>query len=155
MKKTFALIATLCLSLSAMAQQDSLAQHIQFFGIPVQGNITDFTQSLLPRYRLQKKRGQDWYYIYKGPVCGHEMYLRADYSQKSRTVYKVTVTPQHLDKEALLDSMTMRFGEPIRESKYFVWSYPVGTILLTRPEGYDPEIIFLDNEGVAAFRNEQ
>ncbi len=155
MKKTLTIIMLLCLWIGARAQQDSLAQHILFFGIPMEGNITQFTQNMQPRYKLQKKKGDEWYYIYKGPVCGHEMYLRADYSRKSRTVYKVTVTPQFIDANALLDSMTVRYGEPMDAGSCYRWSFPVGEVLLTKPEGYDPVLIYLDSEGVAAFRNEQ
>ncbi|MCD7720619.1 MAG: hypothetical protein LUI09_00135 [Prevotellaceae bacterium] len=167
MKKTIkrlSLLATvLCLAAGAFAQEEATApqeeattdEHLAFFGIPIQGNITDFTSSLQPRYRLQKKKGDENYYIYKGPVCGHDMYLKADYSRKSRTVYKVTVTPQYIDANAFLDSLTVMLGEPEEMEKGYRWTYPAGEILLYVAQGFDPVLIYLDLQGALAFKKEQ
>ncbi len=130
-------------------------QHLEFFGIPIQGNITDFTQAMQPRYRLQKKKGDEGYYIYKGPVCGHDMYLKAEYTRKSRTVYKVTVTPQYIDANAFLDSLTVMFGEPTRIEKGYRWVYPEGEIILYMVQGFDPVLIYLDLAGAIALKEEK
>ncbi len=155
MKRLTALLALLCAITAVRAQEDTIPQHLNFFGVPIEGNITNFTASMQPRYKLQKKKGDEGYYIYRGPVCGHEMYLKAEYSRKSRTVYKVTVTPQFIDQNAFLDSLTVRYGEPEATDKGYRWLSAAGEILLYTPQGYDPVLIYLDREGVASYREEQ
>ncbi len=154
-----ALLSFPCLATMGQEQDEAAdsasAQHIEFMGVPIQGNITEFTKALQPRYRLQKKKGDEDYYIFKGPICGHDMYFRADYTRKSRTVYKVTVTPQYIDANAFLDSLTVRFGQPEDTGKGYRWTYPVGEILLYTPEGFDPVLIYLDVQGVLALKEEK
>lgn len=124
-------------------------------GVPIEGNITQFTKQMQPRYKLQKRVGGENYYIYKGPVCGHEMYLKADYSRKTRTVYKVTVTPKFIDQNAFLDSLTVRYGESERTEKGYRWAFEPGEIFLYTPEGYDPVLIYIDRQGTMVMREEK
>lgn len=124
-------------------------------GIPMEGNINDFTDRMRQRYPLQKKVGGERYYIYKGTVCGHDSYLKAEYSRKSRTVYKITVTPKNIDQNAYVDSLNARYGEGVRIEKGYRWNAPGGTVLLYMLEGYDPVLMLFDEQGVAAFRKEQ
>ncbi len=157
MKRLTAVIAFLCLCLGASAQEDSISaqEHLDFFGVPIEGNITQFTANLQPRFRLQKKKGDENYYIYKGPVCGHDMYLKAEYSRKSRTVYKVTVTPQYIDALAFLDSLTVMYGSPEEMEKGYRWMFPAGEVILYMVQGFDPVLIYLDLQGAVAFKEEK
>ena len=121
----------------------------------MEGNITDFTASIRARYPLQKRVGGDRYYIYKGPVYGHNCYLKAEYSRKSKTVYRITVTPQHIDQNAMLDSLKFHYGEPEEVKGGYAWARPEGYIYFSIPEGYDPVLTYLDKEGVARFKEEK
>ncbi len=155
MKRLTTLLLLLCALATMRAQTDSIPQHLSFFGIPIEGNITNFTTAMQPRYKLQKKKGDEQYYIYKGSVCGHEMYLKAEYSRKSRTVYRITVTPQFIDQNAFLDSLRVHYGEPDDTDKGYRWSSAEGEIFLYTRQGYDPVLIYLDREGVAAYQKEK
>ncbi len=136
------------------AQQDSTL-HLNFMNIPIQGDITDFTESMRPRYKLQKKVGDENYYIYRGPFYGHEVYMKAEYTRKSRTVYRVTVTPKHIDQNALLDSLVVHHGAPQETKTGYGWSTPEGIIMLQLPQGYDPIVMYIDRKGAAVFQEEK
>ena len=131
------------------------AQHLDFMGYPIEGNITDFTAQVRQRFPVQKRVGGDRYYIYQGTVFGHNTYLKAEYSRKSRTVYKITVTPKQIDENAFLDSHFAHYGEALEVQGGYRWNRPGGTVFLYTPEGYDPVLMYFDEQGVATFRKEQ
>ncbi len=157
MRKDILLAAalTLTLALPASAQEEGPAAHLDFFGVPIEGNITEFTKNMQPRYKLQKKVGDDGYYIYRGPVCGHELMMKADYTRKSRTVYRVTVEAKALDVNAFRDSLAVRYGEPAETANGCQWTREGGMIFLNTPQGYDPTLVYLDQAGVIALREEK
>lgn len=130
------------------------AQNLKFMDYPMGVSIYDFTEQVKQRYPLQKKVGGDYYYIFKGNVYGHDSYFKAEYSRKTKTVYKITVTPKQIDANALADSLVAHYGEALEVQSGYRWNIEGGTILLYLPEGYDPVLIYLDEQGVATFRKE-
>lgn len=145
----------LSLALFISMSVTSWAQHLDFLGTPIEGNITDFTAKMRPRFPLQKRVGDERYYIYHGPVFGHNCYLKAEYSRKSRTVYKVTVTPKNIDQNALVDSLQLHYGQPEEMQGGYRWNREGGVVFLYMPQGYDPFLIYLDAQGVERFREEK
>ena len=148
-QKTFTLLALLMLATA------SWAQHLDFMGHPIEGNITDFTAAIRQQYPLQKKVGGDRYYIYQGNVFGNNCYLKAEYTRKSKTVYKITVEPKQIDQNALIDSLVANYGEALEVQGGYRWNRPGGTVFLYTPQGYDPILMYFDEQGVAAFREEK
>lgn len=151
MKHLFLAVFILCL----YALPSHSQQHLDFMGVPMGGTIADFTEQVRQRYPLQRKVGGERYYIYMGPVFGHNTYLKAEYSRKTKTVYKITVTPKSIDQTAYVDSLMAHYGEPIEVSNGYRWNQPGGTILLYTPQGYDPVLFYIDEEGVAKFKEEK
>ncbi len=151
----FAIVHCPLHTVHCFAQADSTQQHLVFMDVPIQGNIADFTQAMLPDYKLQKRVADDKYYIYRGPYYGHEVYMKAEYTRKSRTVYRITVTPQSIDQNALLDSLTAHHGTPQPTKAGYGWSTPQGIIMLQLPQGYDPIIMYIDRQGAAVLKEEK
>lgn len=152
--KKFALLFVLS-SFTLLTCQSLRAQSLDFMGYPMGGNIADFTAQVRQRYPLQKKVGGDQYYIFKGSIYGHDTYFKAEYSRKSKTVYKITVTPKSVDQNALADSLIAHFGDPLEVKNGYRWNQQGGTVFLYLPEGYDPVLIYIDEAGVAKFREEK
>ncbi len=155
MRRLLQTLLLLCVALTGRAQEDSVATHLEFMGIPIEGNITDFTQTMRPKYKLQKKVSDENYYIYRGPFMGHEVYLKTEYTRKSRTVFRVTVTPKNIDQTALADSMIANYGTPYEIQGGYRWNSPEGDILLLLPQGYDPIVMYIDTQGLSALKEEK
>lgn len=158
----FAVLGLALASLSANAQSteseaggNATPQHLLFQGIPIGGNIDTFTENLKPRYKLKKKVGGDHYFIYEGPVFGCNTYLQASFSRKSRTVYKVVITPKNINQMAWVDSLSVHYGEPVDTDRGLLWQRPEGMVLFYAPEGYDCALFFLDQEGNDVFVKEK
>ena len=151
MKKLIAAAILSATALIANAQEE----HLKFQGVPIEGNINQFTDNMQPRYKLKKKQGGEQRYIYEGPVYGYNCYLEASYSRKSRTVYKVMVTPKSINQSAWLDSLSTHYGEPIETDRGLLWAPDGGKILFYTPEGYDPVLIYLDSQGLQRFSEEK
>ncbi len=124
-------------------------------GIPIEGTINDFTDAMRPRFPLQKRVGDERYYIFKGTVYGHILYLKAEYTRKSRTVYRVTVEPKHIDQNALIDSLVVDYGTPEEITGGYRWTMNEGDVLLYTPEGYDPVLMYFDREGLLKYKEEK
>ena len=132
-----------------------IAENLKFMGTPMGCNIQNFTEQIRQRYPLQKKVGGDNYYIFKGNVYGHDSYLKAEYSRKTKIVYKITVTPKQIDQNALADSIVSHYGMPLEVKGGYRWNVIGGTIFLYTPEGYDPVLMYFDTKGVETFKKEQ
>ena len=130
------------------------AQHLDFMGFPMGSSIADFTVQIRQRYPMQRKVGGDQYYIYMGPIFGHNTYFKAEYTKKTKTVYKITVTPKNVDQTALLDSLVAHYGEPLEIENGYRWNREGGVVLFYTPQGYDPVLFYIDEEGTAVFRSE-
>lgn len=130
-------------------------QHLDFFGVSISGTIDDFSKAMQPRFTLKKKNGGEDHYIFHGAVFGHDMYIQAYYTRKSRTPFRVVVSPKHIDLLAWQDSLVSKYGEPQATEQGLLWQRPEGIILYYTPEGYDTALIYLDNLGNAAFREEK
>ena len=134
---------------------DSVAVGLSFMGHPMGQTIAEFTEAIRARYPLQRKVGGDHYYIYRGSVYGHDMYFKAEYTRKSRTVYKITVTPKQVEESELLDSLMAHYGTPTEVKDGYRWDEKAGTVFLYTPGGYDPVLFYFDTAGVARFREEK
>lgn len=130
-------------------------KHLDFFGVSIEGNIDDFSKKMQPRFTLKKKNGGEQNFIFEGPIFGHNVYLQAYYTRKSRTPYRVVVSPKHLDLLAWQDSLVSKYGDPQATEQGLLWQRPEGIILYYTPEGYDTALIYLDNLGNAVFREEK
>ena len=146
---TFCFLFAFCLFAPAQAQ------NLSFMGYNMGVTIDEFTKNIQQHYPLQKKVGGDRYFIYKGSIYGHDTYFKAEYTKKSRRVYKITVTPMHIDQNAFADSLIAHHGEPIEVQNGMRWNVEGGTIFLYLPQGYDPVLMYFDEEGVAMFREEK
>lgn len=130
------------------------AQHLDFMGYEMGINIDDFTKQMRQRFPLQKKVGGERYFIYNGTIYGHNVYFKADFTRKSRLVYRVTVTPKHIDQNALVDSLVVHYGEGEEMQGGYRWVQPGGFVFLYMPEGYDPTLIYLDAQAAAVLKQE-
>ncbi|MCF0198931.1 MAG: hypothetical protein HUK02_06355 [Bacteroidaceae bacterium] len=153
--RTAVLFVGLLLSPLALAAQDSTQVHLEFMGHPICGTITQFADAVRQRYPLQRRVGGDNYYIFRGTVFGHIHYLKAEYSRKNRTVFKITVETKNIDENALLDSLVTHFGTPAETGNGYAWSPPGGAVYLITPQGYDPMLVFIDRQGAAAYKEER
>ncbi len=156
---------TLCLTAQSTATDtlavDSmptalLTPHILFEGVELKGDIYDFSAAMQKRgFSLSKRLGNDNAYIFQGTVCGHTCYTQVSYTRHSRTVYKIMVQPKHVDLNVYLDSICARYGQVYDQTERgYQWMLPNGAVMLFTPDGYDPTLVVMDAEGVAAFKEE-
>jgi len=150
MKKILLFAFITLISMGTRAQE-----HLDFLGYPMGIAIEDFTQNIRQRYPLQKKVGGDRYYIFRGNVYGHDCYFKAEYSRKTKTVYKITVTPKQVEQNGLIDSLVVHHGQALEVQGGYRWNVAGGTVFLYTPEGYDPVLMYFDEEGVKKFREEK
>lgn len=162
-KRLFLFIAvTLFLSLVLKAQSETTqetgaldSKHLQFQGVSMEGTIDDFTERLKPRFQLKRKMGSDRQWIYYGFIFGKETYFQVDYTKKSRTVYRVTIMPKHIDEQTWIDSLNYAYGASVDTEMGILWKRPEGTILFRTLEGYDPALILLDKVGQSVLKEEK
>lgn len=138
-----------------VTNQSSPSAHLKFRGIPIAGTIDDFSEKMQPRFTLKKKRGAENHFIFEGPIYGYNMLLQVYYTDKTRTAYRVVVSPKHMDIETLKDSLKHDFGEPEVTAQGSLWKTDEGIILHYTPEGYDTALIFLDAQGNQAYSEEK
>jgi len=150
MKKILLLMFVALTSIGASAQE-----HLSFLGYPMGVTISDFTTNIRQRFPLQKKVGGDSYYIFKGNVYGHDSYFKAEYSRKTKIVYKITVTPKQVEQNALIDSLVVHHGQAMEVQGGYRWNVEGGTVFLYTPDGYDPVLMYFDERGVERFREEK
>lgn len=147
----------LFLGMALLATLAGQAQHIVFDGLQVTGSVADFTEQMrVHGFKLQKKVTDDKYYIYKGTYNGHSSYVRADYTPKTKTVYKVQVTPQHVSTVDYIDSLTVKYGkEYVSDERGYQWTSAEGGVFFVTPEGKDPILIIMDAQGAQVFKEER
>ncbi len=157
------LLTSLLLLLSAAtlnAQSDSAAitkpTHILFEGLEVKGDIYEFSEVLQKHgFVLKKRLGNESQFIFQGTVCGHSSYVQVSYTKHTRTVYRIMVQPKHVSQNDYLDSLQVRYGEVFDETERgYQWMLPTGAVMFFTPDGYDPTLVVMDAEGVAAFKDE-
>ncbi len=151
MKKSLLLLCAL------MACLGVRAQHIEFDGVPVTGAVLDFTDRMREAgFKLQKKMVDDNYYVYKGTFCGYSSYVRADYTPKSHTVYRIQVTPKHIDINSYRDSLALRYGAEYESTERgYQWTLEHGAVFYVTPDEADPWVILMDGAGVQCLREEK
>lgn len=152
MKRILSLVVFISVMVSAVC-----AQHIMFSGLPLTGNITEFSRLLRDRgFQLQKRMPGDNYYIYKGMYAGHSSYFQVSYSSKSNTVYQVRVTPKHVNTLVYRDSLASIYGlEYETTDQGYRWVREDGMVMLAVPEDKDPVLIILDLDGARLSKKEQ
>lgn len=155
MKKTICAVLFAFLPIVSQAQEAEPTKHLDFLGISIEGEIDDFTQRMQPRFRLKKRVPRENYNIYEGTVFGHTTLVQANYTRKSRSVYRVLVTPKHINEVAWQDSLAAHYGEPVETPQGSLYQHPSGIILYYSPQGYDSALIYLDNQGNAIFKEEK
>lgn len=156
MKKILCLCLMALLGMSAKAQeQDDAKQHLDFFGVSIEGTIDSISNHLQPTFRLKKKNGAENNYIFEGPMFGHNVYVQAYYSRKSRTAYRMVVTPGNVSQEVWKDSLVQKYGDPAVTEQGLLWQRPGGMILYYAPEGYGSVVIYLDAKGNEAYIKEK
>ena len=154
--KKLLLVLTLVLACQAVKAQDAPAQHLLFEGVEMKGDIYDFSKVLQKQGYNQKQRDlNQLFFVFKGNLLGHPELFRVNFSKKTKTVWRIMAQPHNVPLDELVDSLTARYGEPYEAiSTSFKWQLPVGFILLEAHEGYDPNLVFMDAAGVAAFKDE-
>ncbi len=157
MKKLLCLCLFACLSVSINAQvaTKEKSSHLSFLGIPIEGSIDDFSAKMQPRFTLKKKVGAENHFIFEGAMYGHNMLLQVYYTKKTRTTYRVVVSPKHINMEEFQDSLKHDFGTPNVTEQGLLWQKDEGIILHYTPEGYDTALIFLDAQGNQVFTKEK
>ncbi len=144
---------------TVVAQQtDSLSApgHILFEGVEVKGDIYEFSEALQKRgFTLKKRFGNEQQFIFQGAVCGHSSYVQVSYTKHTRTVFRVLVQPKHISQTDYLDSLQVRYGEVFDTTERgYQWMLPAGAVMFFTPDGYDPTLVIMDAEGVAAYKDE-
>ncbi|MBR1755828.1 MAG: hypothetical protein IJ754_03910 [Bacteroidaceae bacterium] len=154
--KKLLLVLTLVLACQAVKAQDAPAQHLLFEGVEMKGDIYDFSKVLQKQGYKQRQRDlNQLFFVFKGNLLGHPEQFRVNFSKKTKTVWRIMAQPHNVPLDELVDSLTARYGEPYEAiSTSFKWQLPVGFILLEAHEGYDPNLVFMDAAGVAAFKDE-
>lgn len=157
MKKTICAIlyAMLPVAIQAQTDNDSITQHLDFMGVSMEGNIDDFTQRMQPRFRFKKRVRGENQVIFEGSMFGYNVFARASYTRKTRTVYRMLITPKNINQIAWVDSLTARYGMPVETRQGLLFQRPGGMILYYTPEGYDTALIYLDAKGNEAFTEEK
>lgn len=157
MKKTITacLMAMLPMAMSAQTTEETASKHLDFLGVSIEGNIDDFTKRMQPKFKLKKRVGGENYYIFEGPMFGYDVYAQVNYTRKSRTVYRVMVTPQNINTIAWQDSLVARYGQPLETPQGQLFQMPGGKILYYTPQGYDSAMIYLDSAGNGVFVEEK
>lgn len=156
MKKIICACMVALLPLGMQAQtKDVTPTHLDFMGVPIGGSIDEFNDRIQPRFRLKKRVAGENQYIYEGPMFGYNTYIQVNFTRKSRTVYRVLVTPKGINQMAWEDSLHVRYGEPENTRQGQLWQRPEGMILYYTPEGYDSALIYLDALGNNAFKEEK
>ncbi len=90
MKKLVFFVLALLLGLASTSAQ----QHLKFMGIPIDGNIENFTAKLKAKgltIHPDNKTLTEPVRAFKGVFFDHEATIWAHYTRKNRTVYRVTV----------------------------------------------------------------
>ncbi|MBR4533855.1 MAG: hypothetical protein IKO85_04850 [Bacteroidaceae bacterium] len=156
MKKLFLTFLMVLAAPFLMAQEPQAPEHLMFEGVPVQGDIYDFSKALQKQgYKQQQRDLNQLFFVFKGNLLGHPQQFRVNFTKKTKTVWRIMAQPHNVPLDELVDSLTSRYGEPYEAvGTSFKWQLPVGFIMLEQHEGYDPNIVFMDAVGVAAYRDE-
>jgi len=152
---SFATFMTISLCIKAQSEKTDTIKHLDFQGVNIEGSIDTFKDNMQPRFVLKKRVGAENYYLFEGPMYGHNVYVQAYYTRKSRTPYRVVVSPKNIDLIAWQDSLVNTYGEGTQTEQGLLWQKPEGIILYYAPEGYDTALIYLDSQGNNAFREEK
>ncbi|MCM1107470.1 MAG: hypothetical protein NC388_00275 [Clostridium sp.] len=133
------------------------AQHVEFSGMPLTGDIISFSRALVDRgYRLQKRVASEYYYIFKGMYAGHSSYFQVNYTPSSNTVYQVRVTPTHVNTLVYRDSVASIYGSEYETtSQGYRWMTDEGMIMLAVPEEKDPILLIMDLKGARLNKKER
>lgn len=146
----------LCLPLWSQEATEQTA-HILFEGVEVKGDIYEFSEMLQKRgYKLERRDNNVRNFVFKGNICGHPTQFMVSFTRHSKTVYRLMAQMKRVPLDVLVDSLTVRYGEPYDVTqKGYQWQSAAGAVMLATPEGYDPTLVVMDGAGVAAFKEEE
>ena len=156
MKKFFLTLLFAIVAQFVPAQAQEPVSHLLFEGVEMKGDIYEFSKVLQKQGFKQKQRDlNQLFFVFKGDLLGHPELIKVNFSKKTKTIWRIMAQPHNVPLDELVDSLTARYGEPYEAvGTSYKWQLPVGFILMEAREGYDPNIIFMDAAGVAAFKDE-
>lgn len=154
--KKLLLVIMLALTTQVVTAQVASGQHLLFEGVEMKGDIYEFSKVLQRQGFKQRQRDlNQLFFIFKGNLLGHSEQIKVNFSKKTKTVWRIMAQPHNVPLDEIVDSLTARYGEPYEAiSTSYKWQLPVGFILLEAHDGYDPNLVFMDAAGVAAFKDE-
>lgn len=137
-------------------QQADTPKHIMFEGLELKGDIYDFAEALQHRgYKLEKRMGNQQYFLFKGMVAGRSCYFQVSYTKKSRTVWRIVAQISHSENVSFVDSVSTRYGEVFDSNERgYQWMQPTGSVMFMTPQQGDPSLIIVDAEGYLTYKEE-
>lgn len=129
MKKYFISIALLLSALSAYSQEET-TKHLEFKGIPIDGNFKAFAQKLVGQGCRIISNDVDIIML-EGSFVSKNCTIGVVATPVSKTVWKVaTILPEHdswrtieLEYDNLKAQYTAKYGEPLNVSEFITESY--------------------------------
>ena len=150
--------ATLPVASDSTASEATPADvHIAFEDMTLQGDIYQFADTLKHHgFHLDKRMRDVDSFLFHGTIAGTSCYFQVSYTPTSRTVYRIMAQPKHVNINAYVDSLSVRYGE-LFDSKpgSYQWMTPGGAVLLMTPDGMDPTLVIIDAQGYATFKEER
>ncbi|MBO4906800.1 MAG: hypothetical protein J5486_07190 [Bacteroidaceae bacterium] len=145
-----------CLSFAQEEAAAEAPQHMLFEGLEMKGDIYDFADSLRHRgYSLEKRMGNQQYFLFKGLVAGRSCYFQVSYTKKSRTVWRIVAQVSHAEIVSFVDSVSVRYGEVFdNNERGYQWMSPAGSAMFMTPEQGDPSLIIVDADGYLRYKDE-
>lgn len=128
-------------------------EHIMFMGIPIDGNLQEFSSKLTTK-GFEKKHETDNNIIFSGKFTGEDVTLAVLSTYKSHKVFQIMI---FFNKETswsnlkqqfnhYKDIYSQKYGAPSKESHYFIKPYYEG-------DGYEMQALSLDKCNYATLWN--
>ena len=157
MKHLLLTLSLLLLTICCKAQETKATPHVTFSGIEVKGDIFEFADSLKQHgFSLQKRIGRDWMYIFKGNVYGANCYFQVSYTKNTRSVYRIIAETNRIDVASYIETLVGIYGPNYQVNpNSYQWMVPGGAVMLMVPEGRDPKLVIVDEQGYMLFKDEQ
>ena len=156
MKHLIALLLPIFMA-AATAPEQQEEVHITMEDVTIQGDIYQFSDTLKHHgFHLDKRLRDFDAFLFHGTIAGTTCYFQVCYTPITRTVYRIMAQPRHVDINAYVDSLTVRYGE-LYDSKpgSYQWMTPGGAVMLMTPNGMDPTLVIIDAVGYATFKEER
>lgn len=134
----------------------TVSQHILFEGVEMRGDIYEFSEALQKAgFKLVRRDNNARNYVFKGDVLGRPTQFQVSFTKKSKAVYRIMAQLKNAQLNDLLNGLNQAYGEPFDvNTRGYQWQLPNGAVMLGTPEGYDPTLVIMDGDGVAAYKEE-